>query len=82
MLKKTVFNVSPLFGLLFVVLIKDHNTVTLVRLEPAALGLELSTLPLSHCAPFLFGFYEKFFIMEILKLTTITTEASTSNLWR
>ena len=23
-----------------------------VRLEPAALGLELNTLPLSHCAPY------------------------------
>ena len=34
------------------VLLKDHNAVTSVRLEPAALGLESSTLPLSHCAPY------------------------------
>ena len=35
------------------VLLKDHNAVTPVRLEPANLGLESSTLPLSHCAPYL-----------------------------
>ena len=28
-----------------------HNAVTPMRLDPAALGLESSTLPLSHCAP-------------------------------
>ena len=32
-------------------MLKDHNAVTLVRLEPLPLGLESSTLPLSHCAP-------------------------------
>ena len=33
------------------VLLKDHNPVTPVRLEPAALGLESNTPPLSHFAP-------------------------------
>ena len=32
-------------------LAQGHNTVTPVGLEPSALGLESSTLPLSHCAP-------------------------------
>ena len=32
-------------------LAQGHNTVTLVRLEPAAPPLQSSTLPLSHCAP-------------------------------
>ena len=32
-------------------LAQGHNAVTLVRLEPGALGLESSTLPLSKCAP-------------------------------
>ena len=30
------------------VFLKDHTALTLVRLEPAAFGLESSTLPLSH----------------------------------
>ena len=34
------------------VLLKDHKAVTPVRLEPTALGLESSILPLSHCAPY------------------------------
>ena len=32
-------------------LAQGHNTMTPVRLKPAAFGLESSTLPLSHCAP-------------------------------
>ena len=32
-------------------LAQGHNTVTMVRLEPAAFGLEQSTLPLSRCTP-------------------------------
>ena len=32
-------------------LAQEHNAVTSVRLEPAAIGLGSSTLPLSHCAP-------------------------------
>ena len=35
------------------VLLKDHNAVTPVRLEPTAPGLESSTQPLSHCPPYL-----------------------------
>ena len=31
---------------------QGHNAVTLMRLEPATLGLESSTLLLSHCATF------------------------------
>ena len=34
-------------------LAQGHNAVTPVSLEPATLSLESSTLPLSHCAPFL-----------------------------
>ena len=34
-------------------LAQGHNAVTLVRLELATLDLKLSTLPLSHCAPFI-----------------------------
>ena len=33
------------------VLAQGYNAVTLVRLEPWPLGLESSTLPLTHCAP-------------------------------
>ena len=32
-------------------MLKVHNAVTPVRLEPRPFGLESSTLPLSHCAP-------------------------------
>ena len=34
-------------------LAQGHNTVTPVRLKPAAPRLKSSTLPLSHCAPYL-----------------------------
>ena len=37
----------------YMCLAQGHNAVTPVRLEPAALCLESSTLPLSHCAPVL-----------------------------
>ena len=33
------------------VLAQGYNAVTLVRLQPMALGLKSSTLPLNHCAP-------------------------------
>ena len=33
------------------VLLKDHNAVTPVSSNPRPLGLQSSTLPLSHCAP-------------------------------
>ena len=44
--------VGPVLSYDKCVLLKDHNAVTLVRLEPAAPGLESSTQPLSHCAFF------------------------------
>ena len=31
-------------------LAQGHNTVTLVKLQPVALRLEFSSLPLTHCA--------------------------------
>ena len=34
------------------VLLKDHNTVTPIGSNPRPIGLESSTLPLSHCAPY------------------------------
>ena len=33
-------------------LAQGHNAMMPMRLEPAALGLESSILPLSHCAPY------------------------------
>ena len=41
--------------------------MTLVRLEPVALGLKSSTLPLSHCAPFLLKDYLILFCLVRLK---------------
>ena len=35
-----------------------HNAVTPVRIEPRPLGLDLSTLPLSHCAPKMTNWWE------------------------
>ena len=39
--------------------------MTPVRLEPGPLGLESSTLPLSHCAPWFqpYGFRQDFFMV-------------------
>ena len=59
-----------------------HNTVTLVRLEPAAFQSRSSTLPLSHCAPFCanrgnrskFLNYDVFLALEIVFILANSAE--------
>ena len=47
-----VFLVQPVLSNDKCVLLKDHNTVTPLRLKPAAPLSRANTLPLSHCTPY------------------------------
>ena len=56
--------------------------MTPVRLEPQPLGLESSTLPLSHCPPCLYGydFKKKNVIETFVKMGNFTTFENSEDL--